>query len=124
MEYFTLRNAAIAGLVQIGIVVAGVLAAGACLKWYATTGLPPPPRTVLVAEYGFLALALPLTWTSAAAVALRRAEHGDFEATGVVVFFTGGGLILGLLAVVCHTAFAPLFRMIAGGSGMTLGVGT
>lgn len=123
MEYFTLRNAAIAGLVQIGIVVAGVLAAGACLKWSATTGLPPPRRTVLVAEYGFLALALPLAWTSAAAVALRRAEHGDFEATGVV-FFTGGGLVVVLLTVACHAAFGPLFRMIAGGCGMTLGMGT
>ncbi len=124
MEYFTLRNAAIAGLVQTGIVVAGVLAAGACLKWSATIGLTPPPRTVLVAEYGFLALALPLAWASAAVVALRRADHGDFEATGVVVFFTGGGLTLGLLAVAGHAAFGPLFRTIAGGCGMTLGVGT
>ena len=122
MEYFTLRNAAIAGLVQNGIIVAGVLAAGACLKWSATTGLPPPPRTVLVAEYGFLALAVPLVWASAAAVTLRRADHGDFETTGVVVFFTGGGLILGLLAVAWHAAFGPLFRMIAGGCGMTLGL--
>ena len=36
MNFFTTRNLVILALVQIGVVTAGVLAAGASAKWYDT----------------------------------------------------------------------------------------
>jgi len=61
--YFTTRNTVILALVQVGVIVLGVLAAGAAHKWYTTFNMRLPSSTILVAEYGFLALVLPLAWS-------------------------------------------------------------
>src|SRR5262249_15489782 len=71
-EYFTVRNTVILALVQVGVIVAGVLAARACQKWSATLAFPVRRPTALLAEYGFLALALPLAWAAAALYVQRR----------------------------------------------------
>src|SRR4051794_35229468 len=77
VEFFTLRNTAIMGLVQVGMIVAGVLGAGAVYKWYTSVGLTPPSQTALLSEYGFLALVLPVAWTAWALYALYRWESSE-----------------------------------------------
>ena len=108
-EYFTVRNTVILALVQVGVIVAGVLAAGACQKWCATLAFPVRRPTALLAEYGFLALALPVAWAAAALYVQRRSEEpGAAAATA----FLAGLLLLALLLLgVGHAAVAPLLRL-------------
>jgi hypothetical protein len=108
-EYFTVRNTVILALTQVGVLVAGVLTAGACQKWKATFHFPAHRGTELLAEYGFLALVLPLAWAAAALYLLRRSE--DPGAAGVTAF-SSGVLLLVLLLGVVYAAVAPLCRMI------------
>src|SRR5689334_10213544 len=109
--YFTIRNTAILALVQIGVIVAGVLGAGACHKWYTTFGLRTPAATALVCEYGFVALVLPVVWIVVALEALRREDAEEFR----VAAFCAGILLLVLLVVgVIHTAAQPLLRLLVG----------
>jgi hypothetical protein len=110
--YFTLRNTAIMGLVQVGVIVAGVLAAGACHKWYTTLGLRPPSSTALLAEYGFLALVLPVVWVTMAVQALRRTT--DPGALQWLAFSSGFVLVLLLLLVIGHAAVQPFLRLLGG----------
>jgi hypothetical protein len=109
-EYFTVRNTVILALTQVGVIVAGVLTAGACQKWNATLFHFPARRdTELLAEYGFLALVLPLAW-AAALYLLRQSE--DPGAAGVTAFSSGVLLLVLLLLGVVYAAVAPLCRMI------------
>jgi hypothetical protein len=110
MEYFTTRNTVIAALVQVGVIVGGVLAAGACIKWYSTFGLTPFRSTTLLAEYGLLALVLPLVWVTIALRAQQR-SHRD-EEPSIIAFLLGILLLLLLLGAVWYSAARPLFRLL------------
>ena len=113
MDYFTTRNTVIVALVQVGVVVAGVLTAGACLKWFATFGLTPPPATTLLAEYGFLALALPVVWAAVTLRILRwRDESDEADEVKVYAVLSGFVLLLLLLIGVYYAAAGPLLRVL------------
>jgi hypothetical protein len=112
VEYFTLRNTAILGLAQVGVIVAGVLAAGACHKWYATFGLRPPSSTALLAEYGFLALVLPVVWVMMAVQALRRTTNPG--ALQWLAFPSGIVLLLVLLLGIGYAVVQPFLRLLGG----------
>jgi hypothetical protein len=118
VEFFTLRNTVILALTQVGVVVAGVLAAGACHKWYTTVGLTPYPRTTLVADYGFVALAVPVAWVALAVYVLRREDESADEHKAYVV--AAGVAVLVLFVVgVGYAAAMPWLRLF-GGCGYTL----
>ena len=118
VEFFTLRNTAILGLTQVGVVVVGVLAAGACHKWYTTVGLTPYPLTALVAEYGSLALAVPVAWAALAVHVLRREDENADEWKFYTVF--AGVAVLVLFVVGTGYAAAMPWLRLFGGCGYTL----
>src|SRR5574339_418318 len=95
MDFFTRRNAAILALVQAGVVVAGVLGAGAAYKWYTQVNLAPPRLTVLATDYGFVALTLPLAWVLIALVTFHREDESGPPALA----FLFGLLLLAALLV-------------------------
>jgi hypothetical protein len=112
VEYFTVRNTVILALTQVGVLTAGVLAAGACHKWHTTFNLRPPASTTLLADYGYLALLVPLVWVALALRALRRHADAEVEARRRTWAFLGGvALLLLLLIVVGKAAVLPLFRL-------------
>ena len=106
MEYFTTRNTVILALVQVGVVVLGVLAAGASCKWSTTFNMRLPSSTILVAEYGFLALVLPLAWVTVALLTMRRGAES--ENAKPLVFYSGILLLLVLLLSVGCAGVRPL----------------
>jgi hypothetical protein len=114
VDYFTVRNAVIVALTQIGIIVAGVLAAGACHKWHTTMGVKLPPATTVVAEYGFLALGLPVLWVAAALLALRKSELSEESEWAAYAFFSGLLALVLLTVGVGYASFGPLFRILSG----------
>jgi hypothetical protein len=109
MEYFTKRNTVLVALAQVGVVVVGVLAAGAAHKWHATFNVTPPRSTTFLAEYGFLALVLPVAWAWAA---LRIQQWVVDEDVPRVVAFFSGFVVLGLLLLgVGYAAVLPLLHL-------------
>jgi hypothetical protein len=115
VEYFTVRNTVILALTQVGVIVAGVLGAGAVVKWHTTMTVRSPAATTLMVEYGYLALALPLAWTALALYMLRTIEHD--ESPGWLVFCTGVALLLLLLLAVGCGVVSPFLQMFGGSSG-------
>jgi hypothetical protein len=106
---FSTRNTVILGLTQMGVIAAGVLAAGACCKWHTGFNLTPPSFTTLVADYGLVALVLPVVWT---AVALRTLDWDD--AGPKFLAFCSGFVVLALLLVgVWVGAVGPLVRLLS-----------
>lgn len=92
VEYFTTRNTLIVALVQVGVIVGGVLAAGACQKSYTGSGMTPPAALAALADYGLVALVLPAAWVTIALVARRRSEDPFVRMCAF-----GGGIVLTLL---------------------------
>ncbi|HWG46515.1 MAG TPA: hypothetical protein VN688_27380 [Gemmataceae bacterium] len=108
--FFTVRNIVILALIQVGVIVAGVLGAGACHKWYTTFNLLPPLETRLVSEYGFVALLLPVVW---AAIALRAVRCEDESANLRWYAGLGGVVLLFLLLVGAgYVGLQPLGRLL------------
>jgi hypothetical protein len=112
MEYFTKRNTAILALVQGGVLVAGVLAACVDHKWYTVANVRPPTPTALLAEYGFLALVLPLVWVTIALRVQQRNEDADSKA---LVFGSGILLLLLLLLGIGYAVVLPFVRLMGCG---------
>jgi hypothetical protein len=92
VEYFTTRNTLVVALVQAGVIVGGVLAAGACHKGYTGPGVTPPAALAALADYGLVALVLPVAWVTIALVARHRGED-PFARTCAF----GAGIVLTLL---------------------------
>jgi hypothetical protein len=111
MEYFTKRNTVILGLVQGGVVGAGVLAAGVYLKWCAMGNARPSALPGLLAEYGVLALVVPLAWV---AIALWMQRNEDPEVK-VLAFASGILLVLLLLVGVVYATVVPFVRLMGCG---------
>jgi hypothetical protein len=117
MGYFTLRNTAIMALAQVVVIVIGVLAAGACHKWYTAFGKPaspnvlPPQVVELASEYGLLALVVPAAWMAFAVCALRRADADESQAPIVIAFLLGLLVLLLLLIGIWFTSVQPWFRL-------------
>jgi hypothetical protein len=103
MEYFTVRNTIILALVQVGVTVGGVLGAVTVRKMYTTFRAQPSSATNLVADYGFLVLALPVAWFVLAMLAFRRDTEKDAHGS-----LGSGAIVLGvfLLALLLMGAWA------------------
>ena len=112
MGFFTLRNTTIMALVQVGLIVVVVLAAGAAHKWYASAELRPPSSTAFLSEYGFLSLILPLVWVAFAVLAFRRGENEGEEIYSWLAIFSGLLFLLLLLVGIWHGAARPLLRLL------------
>jgi hypothetical protein len=106
MDYFTTRNTVILALVQVGVIVLGVLGAGAAHKWSTTFNIRLPSSTIFVAEYGFLALVLPVAWVTVALLSMRR--DAESENAKPLVFYSGILLLLVLLLTVGCAGVRPL----------------
>ena len=110
MEFYTARNTAILALTQIGVIVGGVLAAGATVKYYTACNATLPSWTAPVASWGFLALVLPIVWAALALWLLLRGE--DHDVARVVTFCWGVFMVALLLFGVACSSAGPLLRLL------------
>jgi len=105
----TYKNIAILGLTQIGVVVFGVLGAGATYKLDATFGVTQTSATKFATEYGFLFLALPSAWIVVAMIVQHRLENED-DGPEVLTALTGVIVLLLLIVGAVAAAVAPWGR--------------
>jgi len=103
MPLFTITNTVLIAIMQVGVIVAGVLAAGASQKWWMTNEAPTPYLTTLLLRHGVLALTIPLAWSVLAVSLRRRPDISDGLKT---LTFLAGILILIALAVIIVYAIA------------------
>ncbi len=109
MEFYTARNTAILGLVQVGVIVLGVLGAGLTVMCFTEWNAQLTPWTKLVASWGFLALVVPVIWAALALGLLVSAEDHDFAR--VVTFCWGVIMVALLLAGVVYSSAMPWLRL-------------
>ena len=94
----SIRNTVIVAILQVGVIVAGVLAAGVCHRVWVSSNLPLPPLVALLYNYGVAGLIIPLAWVTGAATLHTRSGVSDDVRT--LMFW------LGILVVIALTVFA------------------
>lgn len=94
----SIRNTVIVAILQVGVVVAGVLAAGICHRVWVSRDWPPPPLIALLYYHGVAGMLIPLAWITGAAMLHTRSGVSDDVRT--LMFWVG------VLVLVVLTAFA------------------
>jgi hypothetical protein len=103
MNVFTTRNVVLLGLLQVGVIVFTVLAAGVSKKWQTTFKLhySHPELLQIVFDYGWIALLIPAAWVVVAVVSL---QNDDWPSETRAVALYGGFAVLLLLLAFSWTA--------------------
>jgi hypothetical protein len=102
---FTIRNTVRVAIMQVGVLVAGILASGLGHRLSVVNGILLPWPAVLLYQYGVLGLAIPLGWTAAALVLRRRPEISD--GVKALVLLSGILLVVALAAFVLYADVTP-----------------
>jgi TRAP-type C4-dicarboxylate transport system permease small subunit len=118
MNFFTARNLVILALIQVGAITAGVLAAGAYVKWMSELHLQGPRGELeFICDFGWIALALPIAWAAVALWEFRRETEDDSRKVVVVIL---GWLLLALLIYGSwHYSVGPWLRLMTGCGGLS-----
>jgi len=101
----TTRNAIKVALMQVGVIVAGILAAG--VGYHAASGMGGfvPASTAFLVHFGFLLLALPLAWITAAVRLRNNVTVSDRKKT--LTFVVGLALLVALTLFSLYAAGGP-----------------
>lgn len=113
----SIRNTVVVALLQVGVIVAAVLAAGICHRVWMSRGWPPPPLVALLCSYGVIGLLVPLAWIAGAAVLHIRT--GVSEDVRVLMFWLGVLVLIALAAFALYADVSPwlMFLKSAGDAG-------
>jgi hypothetical protein len=104
----TVRNIVILAIMQVGVIVAGVLASGLCHRVFTTNGWDLPILVAMLYNYGVVALLIPLTWvTGAVALQLRAAVSDRIK---ILMFWTGLLILIGLAVFIIWMDVPLLIR--------------
>jgi hypothetical protein len=99
---FTINNAVVVAVLQVGVVVAGCLGAALSFRLTAAQGGLVRLPTLLLLHYWFAFMAMPLLWISTA-LALRR--RGDVSMNAKAMIFWLGVFLLAALVVLAVCGF-------------------
>lgn len=116
---FSVSNAVLVALAQVGIVVIGILFAGASQKIWTDKGIPITSVTLFFLDFGFLFLAIPLGWISVAMVVRQRRSASDD--VKYLAFWSGTALIVSLTVFELYAIFSPWLRVFTAGFGLPAG---
>jgi len=101
----SIRNAVIVAILQVGVIVAGVLAAGLCYRAWMSSNMPPPPLITLLYDHGVAGLAIPLAWVTGAAILHTRSSVSDDVRT--LMFWLGVLVLVALTIFALYTDVSP-----------------
>jgi len=112
----SIRNTVVLAIMQVGVIVAGVLAAGLCHKILTFNNLPVPSLVTMLCSYGVAGFFIPLAWSLGAIMLQLRADVSEDVKT--LIFWMGIFVLIALVAFVLYADVPPLFRVMRGmGSG-------
>lgn len=106
----TTRNIVVLALMQAGVIVAGVLAAGLCHRVYISNGMELPGSVAMLYNFGVLWLFIPLAWATGAVALHFRATVSD--EVKVQMFWTGILILIALAFFVICTDAPILLRAV------------
>jgi hypothetical protein len=101
----SIRNTVVVAIMQVGVIVAGVLAAGVCHRIWTSRDWPLPPLVALLYNYGIAGLLIPVAWSIGAVVLQTRA--GVSEDLRVLMFWLGVLALILLLLFVLYADVSP-----------------
>lgn len=104
---FTVRNTVILAIMQVGVIVAGTLAAGLSHRLFAGTHIPLPWPAALLYSYGILGFSIPLSWAMIALLVERRTKFSDDLKS--LVFVSGIAILISLVFFVIYADITPWF---------------
>ena len=105
----SVKNTVIVAMMQVGVIVAGVLAAGICHKIWSTNGATMPLPAAMVYSYGFASFLIPVVWGAGAIILqLRSNVSEDIKALS---FWLGVFVLIGLAAFLIYADVTPWFHM-------------
>jgi hypothetical protein len=102
---FTTRNAIRLALIQVGVIVAGILAAGVGYHSASGMGGSMPASTLFLVHFGFLLLALPVAWITFAARLQKNGSASDRMKT--LTFIVGLAMLVVLTLFSVYAAGEP-----------------
>lgn len=106
---FTIYNATLVAVMQVGVIVAGVLASGLWHKFATSSGMAMPTPAGLLYSYGMVGFLIPFAWLTLALL-LRRSPVVSDDVKGLSFGF--GILVLIALALfVIYADVSPVFRI-------------
>jgi hypothetical protein len=92
-------------MMQVGVIVAGVLAAGLWVKAATTMKMPLPFPVLMLYNYGVLGFFIPIFWSAFTLILLHRPEISD--EIKALAFWFGVLLVVALAVFVSYADVTP-----------------
>ena len=105
---FSIYNATRVAVMQVGVIVAGVLASGLWHRASISNGLAMPPAARLLYSYGVAGLLVPLAWLTFALLVRRSPAVADD--VKVLAFWLGIAVLIALGVFVLYADVVPVFH--------------
>ncbi len=112
---FSIKNAVYVAIMQVGVIVVGVLAAGLSYKAWSDMGMALPTPIAMLINHTLLFLAIPLVWITFALLVRSRPEASDNVKN--LAFWSGALLLIALVVFVFHADVTPWFNIDWGFAG-------
>jgi hypothetical protein len=106
---FTIYNATLVAVMQVGVIVAGVLASGLWHKFATTSGITMPAPAGLLYSYGMVGFIIPLSWLTVAM--LIRRSHAISDDLKSLTFWFGVLVLISLTVFMIYANVSPCFRI-------------
>ena len=107
---FSIYNATLVALMQVGVIVAGVLASGLWHRASISNGVPMPPTAALLYSYGEAGFIIPFAWFIPALLLRRSPSVSDGVKS--LAFVLGIVVLIGLVAFVIYADVLPVFHLL------------
>ena len=105
----SVRNIVVVALMQIGVIVGGVLAAGLWHQYATINELPMPVPAAILYHYGYLGFLIPIGWSLLTLAALRQSEISD--EWKAACFWFGVLILAAIISWVGFANISPFFRI-------------
>jgi hypothetical protein len=112
---FAIYNATLVAVMQVGVIVAGVLASGLWHKFATSSGMAMPNPAGLLYSYGMVGFIIPLAWLTVA-ILIRRSRIISDDLKSLTFWF-GVLVLISLTVFMIYADVSPCFRIMWGMSG-------
>ena len=106
---FTIYNATLVAVMQVGVIVAGVLASGLWHKFATDSRMDMPFPASLIYHYGTIGFAIPFIWITCALVLRSRDKVSDDIKR--LAFWFGVLILVALVIFMAYANVSPCFRI-------------